>query len=67
MKSAGNLAEFLRTCSLKRFVETGLPEPLAELLDAGEQQALRVRAKALADYARFPEDRSGQHYPWPLV
>jgi len=52
---------------LKRFVETGLPEPLAELLDAGEQQALRVRAKALADYARFPEDRSGQHYPWPLV
>jgi len=52
---------------LKRFVETDLPEPLAELLDADEQQALRVRAKALADYARFPEDRSGQHYPWPLV
>ena len=52
---------------LKRFVDTGLPEPLAELLDADEQQALRVRAKALADYARFPEDRSGQHYPWPLV
>jgi uncharacterized repeat protein (TIGR03843 family) len=52
---------------LNRFVETSLPEPLAELLDAEEQQALRVRAKALADYARFPEDRSGQHYPWPLV
>jgi len=52
---------------LNRLVETSLPEPLAELLDALEQQALRVRAKALADYARFPEDRSGHHYPWPLV
>ncbi|PYM52719.1 MAG: phosphatidylinositol kinase [Candidatus Rokuibacteriota bacterium] len=44
-----------------------LPDALAALLDADEQQALRVRAKALADYARFPEDRSGRHYPWPLV
>jgi hypothetical protein len=52
---------------LKHFVATDLPEPLAELLDADEQQALRVRAKALADYARFPEDRGGHHYPWPLV
>ena len=48
-------------------VETVLPEGLAALLDPNEQQALRVRAKALADYARFPEDRSGRHYPWPLV
>jgi uncharacterized repeat protein (TIGR03843 family) len=52
---------------LKRFVKDRLPEPLAELLDAHEQQALRVRARALADYARFPEDRSGHRYPWPLV
>ena len=52
---------------LKRFVKEGLPEPLAELLDANEQQALLVRAQALADYARFPEDRSGYRYPWPLV
>ncbi len=44
-----------------------VPEPLAALLSAGEQQASRVRAQALADYARFPEDRSGQRYPWPLV
>ena len=48
---------------LKRFVKDGLPEPLADLLDAHEQQALRVRAQA--DYARFPEDRSGHRYPWP--
>ena len=52
---------------MKRFVKDGLPEPLAELLDAHEQQALRVRTQALADYARFPEDRSGHRYPWPLV
>ena len=58
----GNVLE-----DLKHFVETDLPEPLAELLDADEQQALRVRAKALADYARFPEDRGGHHYPWPPV
>ena len=52
---------------LKRFVKDGVPEPLADLLDAHEQQALRVRAQALADYARFPEDGSGHRYPWPLV
>jgi hypothetical protein len=52
---------------LKRFGKDGLPEPLADLLDAHEQQALRVRAQALADYARFPEDRGGPRYPWPLV
>ena len=52
---------------LRHFVEMPLPDALAALLDPEEQQALRVRAKALADYARFPEDRSGRHYPWPLV
>ena len=52
---------------LKRFVKDSLPDPLADLLDAHEQQALRVRAQALADYARFPEDRSCHRYPWPLV
>ena len=52
---------------LKRFVGCGLPTALAELLTPAEQQALLVRAQALADYARFPEDRSGHRYPWPLV
>jgi uncharacterized repeat protein (TIGR03843 family) len=52
---------------LNRFVTCGLPVPLADLLSPAEQQALLVRAKALADYARFPEDRSGHRYPWPLV
>jgi uncharacterized repeat protein (TIGR03843 family) len=52
---------------LKGFVKGGLPAPLAEILSPAEQQALLVRAQALADYARFPEDRSGHRYPWPLV
>jgi len=52
---------------LERFAKDAVPEPLADLLSANEQQALRVRARALADYARFPEDRSGHRYPWPLV
>jgi hypothetical protein len=39
----------------------------SDLLDAHEQQALLVRAQPLADYARFPEDRSGHRYPRPLV
>ena len=52
---------------LKSFVKGGLTAPLADLLATNEQQALLVRAQALADYGRFPEDRSGHRYPWPLV
>jgi uncharacterized repeat protein (TIGR03843 family) len=52
---------------LKTFVKEGLRSPLAEILASDEQQALLVRAQALADYARFPEDQSGHRYPWPLV
>lgn len=52
---------------LKRLVKDGLPAPLAGFLTPDERQALLVRAQALADYARFPEDRSGHRYPWPLV
>jgi uncharacterized repeat protein (TIGR03843 family) len=52
---------------LKTFVQEGLRSPLAEILASDEQQALLVRAQALADYARFPEDQSGHRYPWPLV
>jgi len=52
---------------LKSFVKEGLLAPRAEILAPDEQQALLVRAQALADYARFPEDQSGYRYPWPLV
>jgi uncharacterized repeat protein (TIGR03843 family) len=52
---------------LKHLVKRGLPTPLTDILSPAEQQALLVRARALADYAHFPEDRSGHRYPWPLV
>jgi len=26
-----------------------------------------MKLRTVADYARFPEDRSGHRYPWPLV
>jgi len=55
------------TGPLKCFVKDGLPDPLVDLLDAHQQQALRGRAHTLADYTRFPGDRSGHRYAWPLV
>lgn len=48
---------------LKRLVKYAVLEPLADPLDAREQQALLVRALPLADYARFPEDPSGTATP----
>jgi hypothetical protein len=51
----------------RRPLPVTLPGPLVDLLDAHDQQAILVHSQALADYARFPEDRRGHHYPWPLV
>jgi uncharacterized repeat protein (TIGR03843 family) len=52
---------------LRRFLSAGLAEPLAALIDAAEQKALRARARALVDGGHFPLDTSGYRYPWPLV
>jgi uncharacterized repeat protein (TIGR03843 family) len=52
---------------IERLVDDGLPEPLAELLDPQEQQALVARGKGLARRGRFPKDATGTRYPWPLV
>ena len=52
---------------LRRLLEAGLPTSLAELLAPAEQQALEGRTRALLDHGRFPADRSGLRYPWPLV
>lgn len=52
---------------LRRLLDAGLPEPLAALLEAGEREALRDRARAVADEGRFPVDAAGGRYPWPLV
>lgn len=44
-----------------------LPEALAKRLDPFERDAVRTRARALADRGVFPIDYSGRRFPWPLV
>ena len=50
-----------------RFVDAGVPRPLAELLDPFERDALLARGRALVNERRFPIDGTGRRYPWPLV
>jgi uncharacterized repeat protein (TIGR03843 family) len=50
-----------------RLAATGLPDTVAEHLSPEECRVLLARARALARTARFPEDPTGLHYPWPLV
>jgi len=57
--------ELLR--DLQRFLDTGLPEPLDELLDLAERQALLARAAGVMEHGHFPVDTTGHRYPWPLV
>jgi uncharacterized repeat protein (TIGR03843 family) len=52
---------------VRRLVRGGVPPPLAALLAPQEQKALLTRARRLVREARFPEDRGGHKYPWPLV
>jgi hypothetical protein len=48
-------------------VDGGLPAALAEWLPPPERRALLARAEALLADGRFPIDRGGHRYPWPLV
>ena len=53
---------------LWRFLERGLPESVAALLDPFERDALMTRTTALATVGRFPDDDTGgRRHPWPLV
>jgi uncharacterized repeat protein (TIGR03843 family) len=52
---------------LARLVDDGPPDALARLLDDDEQLAMLERADSLVRSARFPVDRTGRRYPWPLV
>ncbi len=52
---------------LRRGLDSGLPEALAELLAPTERRALEKRTRALLQRGHFPEDRSGGRNPWPLV
>jgi hypothetical protein len=51
----------------RRLAADGLPAALADQLSAEEARALLARAGALGRSDRFPEDRTGMRYPWPLV
>jgi hypothetical protein len=53
--------------SARRLAAGPLPASVAALLDRAEQEALRVRARALGAATRFPGDPTGMRYPWPLV
>ena len=52
---------------VRRFLGAGLPEPLQELLEPAEREALLVRAAGVLEHGRFPVDTTGARYPWPLV
>ncbi len=45
----------------------GMPAPVAALLAPAEQHALLGRARALVRHGKFPRERGGRAYPWPLV
>jgi uncharacterized repeat protein (TIGR03843 family) len=51
---------------LRRLAE-GLPPALGELLAPDECQAVLKRARALLKVGKFPVDKGGHRYPWPLV
>ena len=52
---------------LRRLVDTGVPEPLAQLLNTFETDAVLARAGALLEEAHLPTDPSGRRIPWPLL
>jgi len=52
---------------VRRFVERGVPDELATLLDPFERDALLARGRAIVNERRFPIDGTGHRYPWPLV
>lgn len=52
---------------LQTFVEAGLPDDLADLLDPFERDAVLTRARALVRVGEFPTDPTGRGHPWPLV
>ena len=52
---------------LRRVLDDDLPPALAALLDPDEQRALKRRVRGLLRAGRYPVDKSGLRYPWPLI
>lgn len=48
-------------------LDADLPEPLADLLDPFERDALRARARMLLTANEYPDDPTGRRWPWPMV
>ena len=49
------------------WLEEGLGDDLASLLDPFERDALLTRAQAVVRSGTFPHDPTGRRHPWPLV
>ncbi len=64
---AGDVIEEDLIADLQRLVADGPSDQLAGLLGTFERDALVVRARALAEAGRLPDDPSGRRIPWPLV
>ena len=52
---------------LVEFLDGGLDDELAELLDAFERDATLTRARAVIAEGHFPTDPTGRRHPWPLL
>lgn len=52
---------------LVTFLDAGLDDDLAELLDPFERDAIATRTRALISATHFPTDPTGRRYPWPLL
>lgn len=52
---------------LGRLLDPGVPEPLADLLEPLERDALQTRAAAVIAEGVLPHDPTGRRWPWPVV
>lgn len=52
---------------VRQFVDDGIGDALAALLDPFERDAVLARARAVVHEGVFPVDHTGRRYPWPLV
>ncbi len=55
------------TESLTTFLDDGICDELAALLNPFERDAVLTRARSLLHAGVFPTDPTGRRYPWPMV
>ena len=53
--------------AMAALLDSGLSEPLRQLLSDDEATAVLERARAVLAGGHFPHDPTGRRYPWPLV